>query len=150
MRKIMIVLTAVLPILMVMAGCIDNGQQQTAQQPMPMQQVFFVWDPCSNSWVPTSPNPAFVQQQQQQIPIVEQRIYVQQENDPIYDSFMLQQMQRQNTQDTIRQLNKTNESLDESVRKMRQTQGEGLGMLQGLWMQQQVTNNNAGNMQRSH
>lgn len=139
MRKIMIIITTVLPILMVMAGCIDNGQQQTAQQPM--QQVFFVWDPCSNSWVPTSgapsPNPASAQQQ---IPVVAQNIYVQQGNDPLYDSLMLQQMQRQNTEDYQKSLDKTFHVFRNDLDQMNQNNINSLNMLNNARQQQQFEN----------
>jgi hypothetical protein len=70
----------------------------------------------------------------------EQHIYVHQINDPTYDWYILQQMQRQSTQDFINQTNKTMDSFDESIRRMGQNNRDMLGILQGAQMQQNLYN----------
>lgn len=121
----------ILPVLLLIAGC---GGPVSTQYQQPMQQIFFAYDPCTNSWVPISPNPAFAQQQ---IPN-EQHIYYHNDTDDTMNWYILQQMRRQNTQDFIDQTDDTMDSMDESIRRMRHNNRDTLGILEDAQRQQQL------------
>jgi hypothetical protein len=89
--RIFLIATAILPVLMFMAGC-GGGYAE-----------------------PYNPN--------------EQHIYVHQENDPTYDLYLQQQMQRQSMEDFRRQTDRTMRDMDESVRRMRQNNMDSMNML---------------------
>jgi capsular polysaccharide biosynthesis protein len=93
-RRIFMIVIAVLPVLMFMAGCGGGYAEQEY-----------------------TPNPN------------EQHIYVHQMNDPTYDMYLQQQMQRQSMQDYQRSLDRTMNCFDESLRRMHQNNMDSMNML---------------------
>jgi hypothetical protein len=69
-----------------------------------------------------------------------QHIYVHQENDPVYDMYMLQQMQRQNLLDSQESTDRLIRGMDESTRRMGQTQKNIFGVLENARIQQNLYN----------
>ena len=59
----------------------------------------------------------------------EQHIYVHQMNDPTYDMYLQQQMQRQSMQDFQRSVDRTMNGFDESLRRMHQNNMDSMNML---------------------
>ncbi|MBM3303560.1 MAG: hypothetical protein FJY76_00545 [Candidatus Aenigmarchaeota archaeon] len=83
--------------------------------------------------------PQLAQQQFAQQP---QQVIVQQGggSDFVQDMYMIQQMNRQNTQDFIDNTRRTLNSMGRSVDRMNQTNRETLGILGGAWCNQQQQN----------
>jgi len=65
----------------------------------------------------------------------EQHIYVHQMDDPTYDMYLQQQMQRQSMQDFQRGLNNTMNGFDDSIRRMQQNNAGMFNILNGARQQ---------------
>jgi hypothetical protein len=68
----------------------------------------------------------------------EQHVYVHQVNDPTYDVYLQQQMQRQSMQDFQRSTDRTMKDFDDSIRRMQQNNAGMFNILNGARQQDEM------------
>ena len=68
----------------------------------------------------------------------EQHIYYHQVNDPTYDMYMQQQMQRQSMQDYQKSIDRTMNGFDESLGRMHQNNMDSMNMLNNARQQDNI------------